>query len=64
MNVAELIAILEILPEVEKQKIVMVEVEREIYFNLQQVKYKNGKFVILSMFPDPFVDALKKAGIE
>jgi hypothetical protein len=64
MNVAELIAILEILPEDEKQKVVMVEVEREIFFNLQQVKYKNGKFVILSMFPDPFVDALKKAGIE
>lgn len=64
MNVAELIEILQLLPEEEKQKVAMVEVEREIYFNLQRVKYMNGNFVVLSMFPDPFEDALKKAGVE
>lgn len=64
MNVKELIEILQVLPEAEKQKAVMLEVEREVFFNLHQVRYDNGKFVALSMFPDPFVDALKKAGVK
>lgn len=64
MNVHELIAILEILPDVEKQKQVMLEVEREIYFNIRNVKYQNGKFVAISMFPDPFEEELKKAGVQ
>lgn len=64
MNVAELIEILQMLPEAEKQKVAMVEVEREVYFNLQQVRYQNGNFVVLSMFPDPFEEALRKAGVH
>lgn len=64
MNSNELIALLSSLPPEEREKPIMLETEHDIYFNLRLVKYRTGKFVLLSMYPDPFEEALKRAGVE
>lgn len=64
MNINELINALEKLPDSLKELPIMVEVERDIYLNLQELKIKDDKFAIMSIFPDPFREALKKAGVE
>lgn len=60
MNVNELIALLETLPEIEKQKAITLETEHGIFFNLSTVRYDNPHFVVFSMYPDPFEEALKQ----
>jgi hypothetical protein len=63
-TVNELIKHLQSISELGHNVPVMLEVERDICFNLQQVKMgSKSKFVILSIVPDPFEDALKKAGV-
>lgn len=64
MNVNELIALLRVLPENEKRRPVMVEIEKGIVVDVKDVKYQNGRWVIISVESTPFVDALKRAGIE
>lgn len=60
MNVNELMALLKTLPPEERQKPIMLEIEREIYLNLNSIKHDCGRFVILSCHHDPFEEALKK----
>jgi len=64
MNVNELIALLRVLPESEKRKPVLVELEKDILVDLKDIRYQDGRWVILSVFPAPFLEALWKAGIE
>jgi hypothetical protein len=64
MNVNELIAILQVLPEEDRQRAIMLETEHDIFFNLQRVRYDNHRFLILTMYPDPFEEALRKAGVD
>jgi hypothetical protein len=65
MNVRELIERLNVLADDQKEWPLMLEVEREVFFNLRTVKC-NGRIpvIILSFFPDPFEEELKKAGVD
>lgn len=64
MNANELIEILKMIPDADRQRPIMLETEHEIYFNLQRVRYDNHRYLILTMFPDPFQEALRKAGVD
>jgi hypothetical protein len=64
MTANELIQILQMIPEKDRQRAIMLETEHEIYFNLQRVRYDNHRFLILTMFPDPFQEALHRAGVD
>lgn len=65
MDANWLIDFLQRLPEEERKKPIMLEVERGIFLNLRMTTSDTRmKWITLSVFPDPFEEALKKAGVK
>jgi hypothetical protein len=60
----ELLDLLEMIPDEDKKRSVMIEVETDVFVNFRRIRYDQYPFLILSGRPDSFDEALEKAVVD